>query len=51
MYVFSTKEELSCPQILHGLLYVPMNSPDEWQLQLAREMKQAGLPIDLNQLA
>ena len=45
------KGELENPSDLDGILYVPMNSPDGWQLQLAREMRQAGLPIDLNQLA
>ena len=45
------KGGVELPSDMQGLLYVPMNSPDEWQLQLAREMRQAGLPIDLNQLA
>ena len=44
------KGGVELPSDMQGLLYVPMNSPDEWQLPLAREMKQAGLPIDLNQL-
>ena len=45
------KGGVELPSDMQGLLYVPMNSPDEWQLPLAREMKQAGLPIDLNKLA
>ena len=44
------KGGVELPSDMQGLLYVPMNSPDEWQLLLAREMKQAGLPIDLNKL-
>ena len=44
------KGGIELPSDMQGLLYVPMNSPDEWQLPLAREMKQAGLPIDLNKL-
>ena len=44
------KGGVELPSDMQGLLYVPMNSPDEWQLPLAREMKQAGLPIDLNKL-
>ena len=45
------KGGVELPSDMQGLLYVPMNSPDEWQLPLAREMKQAGLLIDLNKLA
>ena len=44
------KGGVELPSDMQGLLYVPMNNPDEWQLPLAREMKQAGLPIDLNKL-
>ena len=44
------KGGVELPSDMQGLLYVPMNSPDEWQLRLAREMKQAGLLIDLNKL-
>ena len=43
------KEGVELPSDIHGILYLPMNSPHEWQLKLAQEMKQAGLPIDLNQ--
>lgn len=39
------------PSDIHGIAYVPMNNPAEWQLKLAKEMKQTGLPIDLNKLA
>ena len=45
------KDEVEKPSDIDGLVYVPMNNPNEWQLQLAKEMKQAGLPIDLNKLA
>ena len=44
------QREVEKPSDIDGLLYVPMNNPNEWQLQLAKEMKQAGLPIDLNKL-
>ena len=44
------KEGVELPSDIHGVLYVPMNNPDEWQLKLAKEMKQVGLPIDLNKL-
>ena len=42
--------ELENPSDLDGLLYVPMNSPNEWQLKLATAMQQVGLPVDLNKL-
>ena len=45
------KEGVELPSDIHGILYVPMDSSDGWQLQLAKEMKQAGLPVDLNRLA
>lgn len=38
------------PSDMHGIVYVSMNNPAEWQLRLAQEMKQAELPIDLNKL-
>ena len=44
------KEGVELPSDIHGILYVPMNNPNEWQLPLATEMKQAGLPVDLNKL-
>ena len=45
------KGGVELPSDMQGLLYVPMNNPDEWKLPLAREMKQAELPVDLNKLA
>ena len=44
------KEKVELPSDIHGILYVPMDSSDGWQQKLAREMKQAGLPIDMNKL-
>lgn len=40
------KEEIELPSDMQGLLYVPMDISEGWKLKLAREMKQAGLPID-----
>jgi predicted nucleotide-binding protein len=31
-----------------GVVYIPMDTSGAWQLQLAKEMKQAGLDVDLN---
>ena len=45
------KGEIENPSDLDGILYVSMNSPNGWRLPLATEMKQAGLPVDLNKLA
>ena len=45
------KEGVELPSDMQGILYVLMNSSDGWQLKLGIEMKQAGLPIDLNKLA
>ena len=44
------KEEVELPSDMQGILYVLLDGFDGWQLQLAREMQQAGLPIDLEKL-
>lgn len=31
-----------------GVLYITLDATDAWRLQLAKEMKAAGLPVDLN---
>lgn len=36
------------PSDIHGLLYIPAD--ENWQLRLAKELKSAGLPVDLNKL-
>ena len=41
------KEGVELPSDIHGILYVLLDSFNGWQLQLAREMQQVGLPIDL----
>ena len=45
------KEEVELPSDMQGILYVPMDNFDGWKHKLAREMKQAELPVDLNKLA
>lgn len=42
------KEDVELPSDIYGVLYVPMDAAGAWRLMLAREMKQAGLPVDLN---
>ena len=44
------KEEVELPSDIHGILYVPMDSFDGWKQKLAKEMKQAGLPINPEKL-
>jgi predicted nucleotide-binding protein len=43
-------EELDIPSDFQGLVYITATSieDDTWRLQLAREMKAAGLDVDLN---
>lgn len=44
------KEEVEIPSDIQGLIYVPMDDNNGWKFDLAQEMNQAGLPIDLNTL-
>ena len=44
------KGDLENPSDLDGILYVSMDNPDSWQLKLGQEMRNAGLPVDLNKL-
>ena len=43
-------EGVEMPSDYDGVLYIPLDSQDAWQLRLAREIKQAGLPVDLNKI-
>ena len=36
------------PSDIHGLLYISTDGP--WELSLAKEMRDAGLSVDLNRL-
>ena len=42
------KEGVEIPSDFSGVLYTSMDNAGAWRLSLAREMKQAGLTIDLN---
>ncbi|MDE0299379.1 MAG: nucleotide-binding protein [Candidatus Poribacteria bacterium] len=44
------KGEVEKPSDIDGIVYVPMDTSGGWKLKLAQEMKQAGLPIDMNKL-
>jgi predicted nucleotide-binding protein len=34
----------------HGVLFVPLDGADGWQLQVARQLKRSGIEIDLNRM-
>ena len=42
------KENVEIPSDIHGVLYIPVDEHGAWKLRLAREIKQAGINIDLN---
>lgn len=42
------REVVELPSDFLGVLYVPLGSDEGWKLRLAREMKAAGLAVDLN---
>ncbi|ABD79977.1 nucleotide-binding protein containing TIR -like protein domain-like protein [Saccharophagus degradans 2-40] len=42
------KDEVEIPSDYLGVIYMPFGSGDSWHFKLAREMKSAGLDIDLN---
>ena len=44
------KEGPEIPSDLQGIIYISMDRFDGWQLKLAREMRAAGLSVDLNRL-
>ena len=41
--------DMEMPSDYDGVLYIPMDASEGWKLALAREMKAAGMTIDLNQ--
>lgn len=41
-------EGIELPSDLSGILYIKKDDAGTWKYQIAREMKAAGLPIDLN---
>lgn len=46
--LYDTGVEL--PSDMSGVLYTPADEAGAWRLKLAREMKAAGIPVDLNKL-
>jgi predicted nucleotide-binding protein len=45
------KGDIELPSDYVGVLYVSVDDDGAWKLKLAKEMKHAGLSIDLNRLA
>lgn len=45
------KEGVEFPSDIHGVIYKSVDSAGAWKLELAKEMKAAGLSADLNKLA
>jgi predicted nucleotide-binding protein len=44
------KEGIELPSDIHGVLYVHMDHADGWHMKLAREIKHAGIEVDLNKV-
>ncbi len=42
------EESVELPSDYHGVVFIKLDSADAWKLSLAKEMRGAGLPIDLN---
>lgn len=45
------KEDVEIPSDYAGVVYIKLDELGAWQMELAREMRRAGLPVDLNRLA
>lgn len=45
------QEDIETPSDYVGVLYKKMDNDGAWRFELAKEMKSAGLNIDLNKLA
>ena len=44
------ERDVERPSDIDGVLYVPLDDSGIWRLALAKEMKAAGLPVDLNRI-
>ncbi|MBU0598461.1 nucleotide-binding protein [Patescibacteria group bacterium] len=45
------KKNVKLPSDFQGIVYIPFDDQGAWQYQLAKELKAAGLNIDMNKLA
>jgi predicted nucleotide-binding protein len=48
--IILAEEELNIQSDLQGYIYIPLDKNKNWQLRVARELKAAGLNIDMNDL-
>lgn len=44
------KEGVELPSYISNVIYVPMDSADDWKLTLSQGMRNAGLPVDASQV-
>ncbi len=44
------ERDVQIPSDIDGVIYIPYDAGDNWRLMLAKEMRAAGLPVDLNRL-
>lgn len=44
------EEDVEMPSDYHAVEYIPIDDGEGWKLKLARELKAAGLSVDLNKL-
>lgn len=44
------KGDIETPGDLSGVIYVPMDNAGAWKISLAKDMRAAGLPVDMNKL-
>jgi len=42
--------EIDAPTDYKGVLYIPLDEKGAWRIDLAKEMKSAGLPVDMNKI-
>jgi predicted nucleotide-binding protein len=42
------EEDVEIPDDLTGVVFIKLDEKQRWKLELAREMKEAGLPVDMN---
>jgi predicted nucleotide-binding protein len=48
--ILESVENFEKPSDLDGVVYIPYTSSNKWQLDLARELKEAGYQVDYNRL-
>lgn len=44
------EDGVEVPSDIAGVVYEPLSNSDSWQLRLAKEMKSAGLDVDMNKV-